>query len=340
MEEFLKTSHADLETTDRKAFEFLSNLEEKEGFEAMIATLSQIQEKDITHEHLERCILQCGGIGTEAGLDIAEKLNHLRDPSLQEQANKELEILMQYIAKRAEVFRNTAKSLTELRPDRSKTITSKLWEGSGAGKVTNSLITGFKQASGKEKALMLAGATAVTVMALMHKKTRKLVGTVLGGGLILVAADTAITTVQRGRFPSDREWKMANKENHLNDVVHELREGDVKLPEKFLDEIREGDKQYVYPIVNLSTLFAEQFGTLYTRYAVQRQIPDNAADYPHCPFTVEDEKIAGISPSDRFLVMEDMAIALGFLDKRGGAFLVPPEKKVATVLSLALHWEE
>ena len=320
---------------DLKAF--FTNLESQDGFEELTASFAQT-EGEINEEQLKR-YLEDEDPPSTAGDTLWQLFEDIPDPTKAEAADQKIQVILSYLRDRKSVLQQTTESLSQVKPERDEHLfhyTNKLLETTGAKPVFKNLVEGVKNASGKEKAILLAGIAIITIMLLKNKKTKKVLGWTLGIGAIALASDVAIRVAQRARFPDDKSWKKYYSEDNIDQVYEAMREGNVNVPNEFLSRIGGNEKKFVYPVCNLATLNSEEFENLYLTYEADGAIPTGSDLYPATVFSIEDERIAGITDAQRFQAIREMAEALGYLD--GGEFEIPGEKYNQSILYQILNW--
>jgi len=328
------TKHAENEIDDcpDDLKNFFTDLDGKNGFEEFKAAFTQQEEGDIREEQL-KLYLENEDPTSPAGDILWQLFEDIADPTKAVAADQKIQVVLSFLRDRHSSHHQAKEARdTQTRPEREECLfhyTNKLLETTGTKPAFKNLVEGFKNASGKEKAVLLAGIALITIMLLKNEKTKKILGWTLGIGAIALASDVAIRVVQRSRFPDEKSWRKAYSGEQVEQVHKILRDGDFNVPDSFVDRVA-GEKKYVYPIINLSTLSSEEFEELYFAHKDDGSIPSSSGLYPFTKFTTEDEQNAGITDAQRFHVLHEMAEALGYFD--GGDFEIPEEKYDQSIL--------
>ncbi len=279
------------------------------------------------------------------------------DPAVRDQANNSLERLVRYANARNTFFDEAQYNRTQFATERVSTpfIDNTI----GAVKaITVPVIEGFKQADGKEKMLMLAGA-AVAVMlmrsvyAMLPGKgqggLKKVAGAIVGTGVLIMAFEALNKSMEKTRgtpliskklngslFPEFSAWDKDTLENDkaIEEAVERLK--GAQVPQSFIDEmgIPDVEKKTVIAIDALGDMNVESFVNMYEQARDDgKRIPDHSALYSPI---VPDQ----LNPTERFALVEDMAKTIGLVDSNGDVIEDVVEKsKGEAMLYMMLHWE-
>ncbi|MBU2213200.1 hypothetical protein KKC44_02205 [Patescibacteria group bacterium] len=347
--DFMQSDENEDIPTVQTDIDYFNTLEGSEGSEDMFLYFSEFDPEDITQGALDsylRNIKIADQKPTEKALDQLFEDLRSNDENTRKKADKYIQIYLRWLRHRSKTYQEAQEKREKVRPEhdhRSMPMTNWLLEaGPGNYSIKNGFhayVDGFKNGTGTEKAVMLAGTIACLWLLkkgydVLPDKAKKPLRILFFLGAATVTADAIYGVYDRAKNPTEKDWRDANKEKHLKQVSDDLKTSG-PLPPEFLNEIENSEK-FTYVIMNLMNLTTDQFEQLYWDHFDAKQIPPDAPGYPKKPFSMEDELRAGITPTQRFETLKEVADALGFL--HGGRLEIPPEKRGQKILYLAMDW--
>jgi len=274
--------------------------------------------------------------------------------SNRDKANQEIQLLLKILNEWNGILRESQKKRDEMVkqmevPEPGTTddvIYSQVspieWTKKGLGFTLGGFGKAFKNAKGSEKAIMLAG-VGVTVLAIVHyvKKSPKLRkylwnAALIGGGALTVDAIFRGVQHARGAYNSDE----VQTKKILDETHEQLTTKGLNIPQELLNEVMEGDKKYGLALANLTTLKASELENLYNNGRGSSAINIDDPGYPQKMKTEKGYDINdGLTPSERFFLVKEVADALGLLDASGNFSYKDPSIAGQSILTLAVSWE-
>ncbi len=369
-----------LQSVNDNAFaheEFKKWKKETPGAQEIFDALEQI--KTPTIEDVRGYLEDRQEQGKSADFDeeLRTKLETVDDPAADSKerlkAEHYLKILVEYIQKRNVWLKESRDKMNSImdQPELPG-LTNTMWEGTKD--TVAACVEGFKEASGKEKVLMLAGTVAGFLMLRMlwneagkipgSSGMKKILKFGLGAGVTWMAFEAVNKTLEKtrgrplvnwhgwlpetpaapfnniwNRLPgqTQEQWDAEVHQNEIDRIANELRR--MEVPEDFLKDMPSENANYVFGIANLSTLSVDIFEKLYESGKSSRSIADGNSLYPQRP--KRDDKKSKLSPVERFALVQKVGQTLGLIDTQGD-FVLPEDenRRNKSLLYLMLDWDQ